>query len=571
MADRVLWWENQNGTGTSWAAHNVDNAFQGAFSVHAADMDDDGDIDILGAARDADDIAWWENLDGSGTSWNKHTVEADFDGARAVGAPPHDGARAHDNLAGAGDDHEVAWWENSDGSGTHLIRHLVDASFAGVSGLHAADLDDDGDQDIIGAAWTDNEVAFWLNPGGPGTNWTQHTLSSSFNGAFSVSTADVDGDGHLDILGSAYTGDTMAWWENPGPGSVWDQHLLPGVADGASSLIAADLDLDGHLDLLGTAYVDREILWWQNPDGTGTNLIRRVLNGSFNGAGSLAATDLDGDGDTDLLAAARVDDDVAWWANASTLIAGFAPGISTNLIEDSTTVVCYVADSVVSNGTSRSICTGWTRTGSQPGSGTNGTTGPFDLTTDTTISFTWEQEFRLDLTVVGQGNVDRTSGWHRDGEDVTLTAAPFPNGSFLGWQGEVPPGAENANPLVLTMDQARSVTARFTLPRFDVVVHNPFGSAFLRTETTAFGNEMRVSGNFDGARSVSAADVDGDGDQDLLGAADVADRILWWENLDGGGSNWSAHAVHNNFSGAFSVQGADINGDGYTDLLGAAR
>lgn len=36
----------------------------GAISVYAADLDDDGDLDILGAALDDDEIAWWENAGG---------------------------------------------------------------------------------------------------------------------------------------------------------------------------------------------------------------------------------------------------------------------------------------------------------------------------------------------------------------------------------------------------------------------------------------------------------------------------------------------------------------------------
>ena len=29
--------------------------------VYATDVDNDGDVDVLGAASGADDIAWWEN------------------------------------------------------------------------------------------------------------------------------------------------------------------------------------------------------------------------------------------------------------------------------------------------------------------------------------------------------------------------------------------------------------------------------------------------------------------------------------------------------------------------------
>ena len=60
-------------------------------AVRAADIDGDGDMDVLGAARTADDIAWWENADGAGTSWNFHIVDATFNGAVSVGAADIDG------------------------------------------------------------------------------------------------------------------------------------------------------------------------------------------------------------------------------------------------------------------------------------------------------------------------------------------------------------------------------------------------------------------------------------------------------------------------------------------------
>jgi len=52
----------------SYAQAEVSPPFDGACSVHAADMDGDGDMDVLGAAYLADDITWWENTDGRRTA-----------------------------------------------------------------------------------------------------------------------------------------------------------------------------------------------------------------------------------------------------------------------------------------------------------------------------------------------------------------------------------------------------------------------------------------------------------------------------------------------------------------------
>ncbi len=56
----------------TWVEHTIAGSFMGAYSVYATDVDDDGDIDVLGAARNDDDITWWEN-DGS-ESFTERTI-----------------------------------------------------------------------------------------------------------------------------------------------------------------------------------------------------------------------------------------------------------------------------------------------------------------------------------------------------------------------------------------------------------------------------------------------------------------------------------------------------------------
>ncbi len=73
--------------------NTVDGNFEGANSVYAADVDGDGDLDILGSAFHADDITWWENTAGDGTVWTEHTAGRDFTGAASRWRDPQD--RSH--------------------------------------------------------------------------------------------------------------------------------------------------------------------------------------------------------------------------------------------------------------------------------------------------------------------------------------------------------------------------------------------------------------------------------------------------------------------------------------------
>jgi YD repeat-containing protein len=67
------------------------------------------------------------------------------------------------------------------------------------------------------------------------------------------------------------------------------------------------------------------------------------------------------------------------------------------------------------------------------------------------------------------GVVCRSPGqaWYTTGTPVVLTAIAEGACSFDRWLGNVPPGEELTNPLVLTMDGYKSVTARFSPPKGD--------------------------------------------------------------------------------------------------------
>ena len=74
-------------------------------------------------------------------------------------------------------------------------------------------------------------------------------------------------------------------------------------ADGAQSVFAADLDGDGDMDLASASNGDNKIAWYENTDGNGTFGSQQIVSTSADGADSVFAADLDGDGDMDLASA----------------------------------------------------------------------------------------------------------------------------------------------------------------------------------------------------------------------------------------------------------------------------
>ena len=318
LAHDITWWENTAGDGTVWTEHTVDGNFTGAASVHAADVDGDGDIDVLGASWSTDRITWWENTTGDGTVWIEHTVDGNFNLAYSVYAADVDGDGDMDVLGAAGLADDITWWENTAGDGSAWVEHTVDTSFDGARSVYAEDVDGDGDIDILGAANGANDITWWENTTGDGTVWTEHSVDTSFDDPYSVYAADVDGDGDMDVLGAAFGADDITWWENTtGDGTVWTEHTVDGNFDGAISVHAADVDGDGDVDVLGTAWAANDITWWENTTGDGTVWTEHVVDGDFDGAWWIYAADIDGDRDMDVLGAARGANDITWWENTS--------------------------------------------------------------------------------------------------------------------------------------------------------------------------------------------------------------------------------------------------------------
>lgn len=112
------------------------------------------------------------------------------------------------------------------------------------------------------------------------------------------------------------------------------------------------------------------------------------------------------------------------------------------------------------NGT-QYVAVGWTMTGNDPVSG-DATSFSMTLTNAATLTWLWNTNVNFTRTANAHGAITGDdSGYYSKGASVTVTAVPDGGYSFGGWTGEVPDGQEMDNPLTLTLDAARSVTANF--------------------------------------------------------------------------------------------------------------
>ena len=108
-----------------------------------------------------------------------------------------------------------------------------------------------------------------------------------------------------------------AWLADPLPAKGADvpftEHVISTTADGARSVFATDVDGDGDTDVLSASYYDAKIAWYESDGGSPPTFTERVISTTARGARSVFATDVDGDGDTDVLSASLYDDKIAWY------------------------------------------------------------------------------------------------------------------------------------------------------------------------------------------------------------------------------------------------------------------
>lgn len=314
----VMWWENLDGTGTLWTEHYIDLDFGGLAGVCASDINNDGFMDVLGAAYWLPGtIAWWENTDGTGTNWLKHTITDDFSGAVCVITEDINRDGLVDVVGAAIYDGDIAWWENLDGTGTSWTKHNVDLYFGGATSVHSADINDDGFMDILGAAENADQISWWENIDGSGISWTKHLVDGDFNGAQSVQAGNFNSnDEHMDIVAVAAYDDDITWWENlDGSGTNWIEHPVDEYYDSPMCVCAEDINQDGLLDLITASPMRGEIAYWENSDTSpGTCWLKHTIEDDFSGVFSVSTGDIDGDGCFDLTASCQNGSYIAWWS-----------------------------------------------------------------------------------------------------------------------------------------------------------------------------------------------------------------------------------------------------------------
>lgn len=319
--DKIAWYENTNGQGLFGPETIITTEADFAESVYATDLDGDNDIDVLSCSSNDHKIAWYENTDGQGTFGPQQVISTGVFWAGSVHATDIDGDGDSDVLATDAYNDEVIWYENTDGQGSFGPGQLITSAADRAQDVFAVDVDGDSDPDVLSASSGDDKIAWYANTDGLGSFGPQQVITTDAEAARSVYAADVDGDGDFDVLSASASDRTIAWFENTnGAGAFGAKQVIDDQASASfgNTLFAADVDGDGDIDILASfAIFDSDVRWYENVDGAGSFGPAQLISTAVEEARAVYAADLDGDGDLDVLSASHLDDKIAWYENVT--------------------------------------------------------------------------------------------------------------------------------------------------------------------------------------------------------------------------------------------------------------
>ena len=317
-SDRAVWYrKNANGT---FSQLTLATGLPNITSIHAADLDGDGDQDIVAGAPGSffppgsgNALRVFRN-NGNG-SFTTLTIPQSVPGIWNLTTDDMDGDGDLDIVISLGAVFDqIGWFPNQGNLSFGSVRAISTGSATSSEprDVHTADVDGDGDVDVLAANYLGNDVSWYRNNGG-GNSWTRVFLSTAA-GARNVRTGDMDGDGVLDIVTTSVLDRTLAWYRGQGGGSFSSKRVISTTNNEYRGLHLVDADLDGDLDVFTTSETNNRVDWYENL-GSNNFSGSHVITNSMTGANHVNSADMDGDGVPDVIAGAPGNNRITWYEN----------------------------------------------------------------------------------------------------------------------------------------------------------------------------------------------------------------------------------------------------------------
>ena len=598
-----------------FAQSDIDPAAGSMYSVSTADLDRDGDLDVVANTRIGGALDWFDNTSGDGTNWTKRSIESSLSSPKVNRTGDLDGDGDLDILLA--ENVNLNWYRNDGGIPLVWTEQTIDTQVHGGWGCDIADLDGDGDLDLVVAVLYEDEVIWYENDDGTGSSWTPHVVATGEFRVLDARAVDLDGDGDLDIASVAGRSDRVVWHENLGSAATWapprliDPSRTGGSVDRPEWVTPADFDGDGDMDLAVSFSNRNEVVFYENASGDGQQWTRTFIVDSgalASNANDMEAVDFDQDGDLDLLLGAHSGQ--VWFENALSDGSIWIPRVLT------TTRTVGVAaadldgdgdmDTLMASDTSTLVAWFDNQTIHRSASFPSEMTFPSGLRSEAAVAGDVDGDGNLDVVVANAGDAEIV--WHKNlNGDGTSWSSPTPIDldAPYTWSNNYTPGltlsdldrdgdldlvvATDGDNRVVWHENFDAIGETWIEHELSTTLDSP--SSTVVTDIDGNGQLDVVAGSFSNSASeiqwfknaatsqnpntvasgviathVHAADINGDGNIDLVATDSISDTITWYDNSSGDGMSWLPNPIGTQDVGAQGLAVADFDGDGNVDV-----
>jgi hypothetical protein len=297
------------------------------------DLDNDGDLDIFASDWLEDEqariLSWYENPGTATTDWEQTIIDTTVHNIDRIKVNDMNGdgildiVVTEERYPGEDPDASLYFFRGKKSVNSFTWDREILVTQYSMNNLDVADIDQDGDMDIVvnEHKGPHNRTQLFLNDGN--ANFKIQLVDKGKECHLGAQFTDLDNDGDLDLVGHAWSNHQMMHaWRNDAKSNVYAwNHLssskgdLPTTAGGnqQTASLLADINKDGKQEFFVTdrSVAPAVIMYMLNDDNawekyTVDDEMVRIEAGS-------AHTDIDGDGDIDIVFGGDGENNEMWW------------------------------------------------------------------------------------------------------------------------------------------------------------------------------------------------------------------------------------------------------------------